>query len=295
MNYRLLLAASLILAGGAVVGVAESSQAAPVVQTTSGACIQPADGNNYQLVLRRSNCNADNPVSNFRQLQNGVLQHVSSGKCIHPQGGSAQPGDNTPLVLWNFCGTDYPQLQFRSAQNNSLQQVSSGKCVHPMGGSPNPADGTPILLHSGCGEARLAFNLATSGGNSSSIEVRLLELTNQERMRVGLAPLRLAQSLNNAAQLHARDMDSANYFSHTGRDGSQPWDRTQRTGYPGRTIGENIAAGQTTPEQAIQGWMNSPGHRANILNPNFQEIGFGYSQNAGGMYRHYWVQVFGAR
>jgi uncharacterized protein YkwD len=130
--------------------------------------------------------------------------------------------------------------------------------------------------------------------DSSQFEARLLELTNQERMRADLSPLRLSPSLSNAAQRHAEDMDSANYFSHTGRDGSEPWDRAQRAGYPSQSIGENIAAGNSTPEETMEQWMNSPGHRANILSSSHTEIGFGYSQNAGGQYRHYWVQVFGA-
>jgi uncharacterized protein YkwD len=131
--------------------------------------------------------------------------------------------------------------------------------------------------------------------SASAIESRLLELTNRERRRAGLAPLSLSRALSAAAQNHAQDMDGKNYFDHTGMDGSEPSDRTQRMGYSGQMIGENIAAGNSTPEDTIRQWMNSPGHRENILNPDYQEIGFGYSRDGGGTYNHYWVQVFGSR
>jgi hypothetical protein len=165
MKNRVLLAASIALVGGGVIS-AKPAQAFPIVQSTSGKCIQPINGSTNpgdgtQLVLSSSNCNADNPLSDFQRTADGALRHTRSGKCIHPLGGSAQPPNNTPLVLWSYCAASgYPQLQFRAAVNNSLQQVSSNKCIHPRGGSATPDDGTPILLHDGCGEARLAFNTA---------------------------------------------------------------------------------------------------------------------------------------
>ncbi len=96
-----------------------------------------------------------------------------------------------------------------------------------------------------------------------------------------------------AAQNHAVDMAQYRYFDHRGRDGSQPSDRVRSQGYQFSFVGENIAAGSASPIQTVQQWMNSPGHRRNILNPNYTEIGFGYS-TAPNPYRHVWVQVFGA-
>ena len=87
------------------------------------------------------------------------------------------------------------------------------------------------------------------------------------------------------------------FFSHTGADGSTVGDRVQNSGYQYSNAGENIAAGQTTAVDVVEGWINSPGHRANILNPNYTEIGVGYEylQNDTGSinYNHYWTQVFG--
>ncbi|NUN65008.1 CAP domain-containing protein [Pseudanabaena biceps] len=129
--------------------------------------------------------------------------------------------------------------------------------------------------------------------NPVSFESELLRLTNLERRKVGLPALRLSSQLGKAAQLHAVDMANNNYFSHTGRNGSTVGDRTKSSGYKFRAVGENLAAGKATPEGTILQWMNSSGHRANILNSQFTEIGFGYANAPSSRYRHYWVQVFG--
>jgi len=131
---------------------------------------------------------------------------------------------------------------------------------------------------------------ATSNVN---FESELLRLTNLERQKAGLSPLKLSSRLTDAAQSHAVDMANNNYFSHTGRNGSSVGNRAKANGYKYRVVGENLAAGRATPEGTIRQWMNSPGHRANILNQRFTEIGFGYANAPNSSYRHYWVQVFG--
>jgi Ca2+-binding RTX toxin-like protein len=127
-----------------------------------------------------------------------------------------------------------------------------------------------------------------------AFDARVLELVNQERTQRGLRALTLSQELDTAADCYSQDMAVNNYFSHTGRDGSNPGDRIEREGYRGTTWGENIAAGYDTPEAVVSGWMNSSGHRANILNANFTDMGLGYALNNGSQYGRYWTQVFGA-
>ena len=125
----------------------------------------------------------------------------------------------------------------------------------------------------------------------------VLRLTNLERTSRGLNELTLNAQLNQAAQGHSDNMASQDFFDHTGADGSNVGDRVGDAGYAFRSTGENIAAGQTTPEQVVESWMNSPGHRANILNADYQEIGIGYeylAEDTGSVnYNHYWTQVFG--
>jgi hypothetical protein len=130
---------------------------------------------------------------------------------------------------------------------------------------------------------------------ASQYDTELLNLTNAERQRAGLPPLRLSSQLGPAAQGHAEDMARNNYFNHQGLNGSTPSDRATAVGYRYSYVGENISAGNKTPTQTIQQWMNSPGHRQNILNPSYTEIGFGYAYANSSSYRYYWVQVFGSQ
>jgi uncharacterized protein YkwD len=122
----------------------------------------------------------------------------------------------------------------------------------------------------------------------------VLTLVNAERGARGIAPVSLHVQLTQAAQAHAADQFQRNCFtqlSHTGTDGSSPGDRVARTGLRVRTWGKNIACGHRTPAQVMTAWMNSSGHRRNILNSSFTHIGISVSPNSDG--RIYWVQVFG--
>ncbi|MFD7407174.1 CAP domain-containing protein [Streptomyces sp. NPDC059866] len=120
----------------------------------------------------------------------------------------------------------------------------------------------------------------------------VVELTNRERTRAGLPPLAVDPLLTAAAQAHSADMVARDFYSHTAPDGSQPWDRAAAAGSTRRSIGENIACGQRSPAEVVTGWMNSPGHRANILKPGFTHIGIGFA--GGGRAGTYWTQLFGA-
>jgi uncharacterized protein YkwD len=116
----------------------------------------------------------------------------------------------------------------------------------------------------------------------------VVSLTNARRAAAGCGPVASQPQLARAAQGHADDMAAHGYFSHTGRDGSAPWDRARAQGYTGSGIGENIAQGYPTAAAVVDGWMNSSGHRANIENCAYGSIGVGYHAAT-----KTWVQVFG--
>lgn len=105
----------------------------------------------------------------------------------------------------------------------------------------------------------------------------LLAGTNQNRSAHGLTQLSLNGQLNAAAQSKANDMAAKDYWSHTSPDGRQPWDFITATGYSYAMAGENLAYGALTSDATVQAWMNSPGHRANILKSEFRQVGFGYA------------------
>jgi uncharacterized YkwD family protein/spore coat assembly protein SafA len=123
-----------------------------------------------------------------------------------------------------------------------------------------------------------------------SIESQVMQLTNQERAKNGLKALTPDWELSRVARYKANDMRDKNYFSHTSPTYGSPFDMMKNFGISYRSAAENIAAGQTTPASVVQAWMNSSGHRANILSTSSTYIGVGYSQ--GGSNRHYWVQMF---
>jgi uncharacterized protein YkwD len=120
---------------------------------------------------------------------------------------------------------------------------------------------------------------------------QVVALVNTERARAGCGPVSIDAALQRAAQQHSDDMATRGYFSHTSPDGSTFADRIRAAGYRGGAIGENIAAGQRSAKEVMSGWMASPGHRANILNCAYRDIGVGYA--TGGPYGTYWTQTFG--
>lgn len=109
------------------------------------------------------------------------------------------------------------------------------------------------------------------------------------------APLAWNPLLGQAALAHSEDMAQRHYFDHKQPDGSVPADRATRAGYRWRVVGENIASGQRTPEEALASWLDSPGHCANIMNPRFTEMGAAYAVNPENDNRTaFWTQVFGS-
>ncbi|MCH5187903.1 MAG: hypothetical protein J1F63_05825 [Oscillospiraceae bacterium] len=119
---------------------------------------------------------------------------------------------------------------------------------------------------------------------------RVLELVNEERAKEGLGPLKLDKDLCAVAKMHCDDMAKRNFFDHINPDGKSPFDRMNDYGIFYMAAGENIASGQRSPEAVMNAWMNSPGHRANILSEDFGKIGVGYAE--GGKYGTLWAQCF---
>ncbi|MFE2512963.1 CAP domain-containing protein, partial [Streptomyces naganishii] len=121
---------------------------------------------------------------------------------------------------------------------------------------------------------------------------QVVALVNQERAKAGCGALTEDPQLDAAAQGHSDDMAARDFFDHTNPDGKDPGQRITAAGYRWSTYGENIARGQQTPESVMNSWMNSPGHRANILNCSFKDIGVGVHKGSGGPW---WTQDFGTR
>ncbi|WP_010651469.1 CAP domain-containing protein [Oceanobacillus massiliensis] len=121
----------------------------------------------------------------------------------------------------------------------------------------------------------------------SQFEQEVVELTNQERAKQGLAPLEIDTELSKVAREKSNDMATNNYFDHNSPTYGSPFDMMKSFGISYSTAGENIAQGQRTPEEVVNAWMNSEGHRANILNGDYTHIGVGYVEQG-----NHWTQQF---
>ncbi|MEU8845322.1 sigma-70 family RNA polymerase sigma factor [Streptomyces sp. NPDC048564] len=139
---------------------------------------------------------------------------------------------------------------------------------------------------------RTATSTPQTQAAPSGAVAQVVALVNKERSAAGCGPLSEDSKLNQAALRHSEDMDARDFFDHTNPDGADPGQRVTAAGYTWSTYGENIAQGQQTPEAVMESWMNSPGHRANILNCSFKDIGVGIHRASGGPW---WTQVFGAK
>jgi uncharacterized YkwD family protein len=127
----------------------------------------------------------------------------------------------------------------------------------------------------------------TTSSSLSAYEQKVVDLTNQERAKYGLAALKADTALSKVAREKSLDMNKNGYFSHTSPTYGSPFDMMKQFGISYQYAGENIAMGQRTPEEVVQAWMNSEGHRKNILSANFNYIGVGYVEQG-----NYWTQMF---
>ena len=123
-----------------------------------------------------------------------------------------------------------------------------------------------------------------------NVENEVLAIVNQERSKQGLKPLQMDWELERVARTKSQDMAAKGYFSHQSPTYGSPFDMMKQFGINYKSAGENIASGQRDPKEVMVAWMNSTGHRANILKPEYTHIGVGYYH--GGSYGHMWTQMF---
>jgi len=193
-----------------------------------------------------------------RWLRNGALALVTATATVIGFAVSGTPTEATPPSQRAFSGTATVTKEAERGERHTVAQP-------PAATPPAIASLDPLL-------------------------VRVLELTNIERARVGLPALTVDAQLNEAAQFHSDDQARRNTLTHHGPNGESPGDRIEATGYRFRMWAENAAMGYRTAETVMRGWMNSSGHRANILRANVSDIGLGLAYTPSGT--PYWTQVF---
>ena len=146
----------------------------------------------------------------------------------------------------------------------------------------NPHIKNPDLIYPG-----QTLNIPTTDASVLSFEKEVVRLANEKRKQNGLSELTYDWQLSRVARIKSEDMRDNKYFSHTSPIYGTPFQMMKNFGITYRSAGENIARGQITPQKVVDAWMNSSGHRANILNSSYTHIGVGYALNG-----HYWTQMF---
>jgi uncharacterized YkwD family protein/spore coat assembly protein SafA len=183
---------------------------------------------------------------------------------------------------------------FVSAQETVTYTVQSGDSMWKIASkyqvgvseiiSSNPQITNPNMIYPG-----QKLTVPTMQG-IKALESEVVRLVNIERSKQGLQPLKENWELSRVARYKSADMATKNYFSHTSPTYGSPFRMMESFGIKYSSAGENIAYGQKTPQQVMTAWMNSPGHRSNILSPSYSQIGVGYATNKSGT--AYWTQMF---
>ena len=148
--------------------------------------------------------------------------------------------------------------------------------------SANPQIQNPDLIYPG-----QVLNIPTTDASALSFEKEVVRLVNEARAKNGLKALTYDWELSRVARIKSQDMKDNKYFSHTSPVYGSPFQMMKNFGIKCRSAGENIAKGQKSPQAVVNAWMNSSGHRANILNSSFTHIGVGYVASG-----NYWTQMF---
>jgi uncharacterized protein YkwD len=246
-----------------------------------------------------------------------IASHRSSDPALSPSGGSPvlRGALVAALGLALFGGAAYGGIRLFGPDDKPANRAAARE-VPPPAAAPGgeetagvfPADSGSAAASSPAASSTAPTSKAptstkkptqgggtTGGGNTGNAEAtgqagEVLRLVNSERARAGCGALTNDSRLATAAQKHSADMASNKYFSHTSQNGDEMADRIDAAGYKWRSIGENIAKGQSTPAAVMQAWMNSSGHRANILNCGFRNIGIGLAYDGRSPV---WTQDFG--
>lgn len=179
-----------------------------------------------------------------------------------------------------------------NSDNNTDSDNNSGSTTpdNNTGSDDNSGSTTPDNNTNSDDNSGSDNNSSSNSNSFAAYQQEVVDLVNKERAKYGLTALKSNSSLSNVATIKSQDMINKNYFSHTSPTYGSPFDMMKQFGISYNTAGENIAMGQKTPSEVVTAWMNSEGHRANILNSNFKEIGIGIAKNSKGQL--YWIQMF---
>ncbi|KMN46812.1 CAP domain-containing protein [Bacillus sp. LK2] len=202
------------------------------------------------------------------------------------QQGCFIPGQQPTENVVTEQPTAKPETQ-KPVEQKPVEQKPAEETAKPEAQKPAENNGTQNNNNQNETQKPAEQKPAEEAKSLSEFEQRVVELTNTERTKQGLPALKIDTELSKVARIKSEDMQKNNYFDHNSPTYGSPFDMMKKFGISYKSAGENIAQGQRTPEEVVQAWMNSAGHRANILNSGFTHIGVGYVESG-----NYWTQQF---
>ncbi|RCX17403.1 putative YkwD family protein [Fontibacillus phaseoli] len=222
-----------------------------------------------------------------KHLITGGLTAILAAGLVLPASASAASNNHdttNTTSYWKtyFYSIPWNEIYKQQPVQNGNQGTTGGTNGTVQNGNSGNTSNTGNTTNSG------SSSQSGSSTDKSQFATQVITLVNQERAKQGLKPLAGNAELNNMALAKAKDMSQNNYFDHTSPTYGSPFDMMKKFGISYSYAGENIAMGQKTPAEVVNAWMNSAGHRANILNANYNLIGVGY-------YNGYWAQEFVGR
>lgn len=217
---------------------------------------------------------------NLPELNRGGMPAPQNGAAPEPQQRTTPSPEQEVAPAPQQGTTPVPEQGAASAPQQRTTPASE------QGAAPAPQQGTTPAPEQEAAPAP-EQKATPTGTEISAFEAKVIDLTNEQRRKNGLSNLQPDTALSNVAQEKSNDMQAKNYFSHTSPTYGSPFDMMRDFGVTYNSAGENIAMGQRSAEEVVNAWMNSEGHRKNILSPNFTHIGVGHTSQG-----NYWTQMF---
>ena len=304
-KFKTLLTAGLVtvLAGSSMVSSNALSKTVVNKYKTKGAIYLCINGKKYKISLGCNNKpsqdeNSSTGNNNDTNTGNGNNQednNTNSGNGNNQEDNNTNTGNGNNQEDNNTnSGNDNNQENNNTNSGNDNNQnendTNSGNSNNQNNGGTNTDDKNDNIVEKPGTDDSTSNDNQTETGTFSSFQQEVVRLVNVERSKRGLKELSFNTKLSNVATLKSQDMINKNYFSHTSPTYGSPFDMMKQFNISYRTAGENIAMGQKTPAEVVKAWMNSQGHRENILSSNFTEIGIGVAKSSNGTL--YWTQMF---
>lgn len=249
-----------------VIGMTGVTSVTPIYAADNAAVCDKLNGNGIQVI---NGCNLEEVKAKLKAM--GIdCPELNLPDC----GNTEQPGTEKPET--EQPETEQPETEKPETEQPETEQPETEQPETEKPETEKPETEQPETPGSG------------NENNDDSYARQVIDLVNQERAKEGLSALKYDENVAKAALVRAKETEVS--FSHTRPNGSSFSTALTENGVTYRGAGENIAYGQKSPEEVMKGWMNSPGHRSNIMNKNFTSIGVGYYVNSNGV--KYWTQLF---